>query len=293
MAKAIASPSAFASKKLQTARRHQQTKETNMANMLQHESNNIVKLLLLGDSGAGKTGALASLVDAGMNIRVLDFDNGLSVLKGYVRDKTKLANVHYQTLRDDFQLLGARMGIKRASAFQQAMELLEKGGDKWGESGKHIPPLVAWTPRDVLVIDSLSLMGKSSLMMVMQANGAAMKAPEIQHYGTAMDNIEKFLDLITSSSVPCHVIVNTHTSSPDGSTKIYPEALGSKLGPKVPKPFDTMLSLSIKSGERVFNTEKDGLLALKSAKKLAPTYPISTGLLDIFKALTGKTNLAV
>jgi hypothetical protein len=45
--------------------------------MLEHESNSIVKAMLAADSGSGKTGALACLVDAGFNLRILDFDNGL------------------------------------------------------------------------------------------------------------------------------------------------------------------------------------------------------------------------
>jgi Tfp pilus assembly pilus retraction ATPase PilT len=51
-----------------------------MPSMLDHESNELVKILVAADSGSGKTGSLASLVDAGFNLRILDFDNGLSVL---------------------------------------------------------------------------------------------------------------------------------------------------------------------------------------------------------------------
>ena len=39
--------------------------------MTEHESNSIVKVLCPSDSGSGKTGALASLVDAGLKVRTL------------------------------------------------------------------------------------------------------------------------------------------------------------------------------------------------------------------------------
>src|SRR5262245_15751421 len=98
----------------------------NMPSMTEHESNEIVKAMLAADSGSGKTGALAPLVDAGFKLRILDFDNGLSVLKGYVKDKSKLANVHYvDKLQDEMKLLAGRIGIKKAPAFQRAMDALD------------------------------------------------------------------------------------------------------------------------------------------------------------------------
>jgi len=263
-----------------------------MPSLAEHESNSVAKALCASDSGAGKTGALASLVDAGLNVRILDFDNGLSVLRGYVRDKTKLAtNVHYvDQLQDDMQLIAGRVGIKKSASFQRAMDALDKGGEAfWGKSGAHIGPLKTWGPRDVLVVDTLSSAGRASLYMVMMANGAAMKAPEIQHYGTAMDNIEKWLQMLTGSSVNCHVIVNTHITSVEGTAKLYPEALGSKLSPKIGRNFDNMLSLSVFGGKRVFKTDKDGFLALKTAIPMAETYPIETGWKDIFEKLLGRS----
>lgn len=258
-----------------------------MPAMTDHESNNIVKVLCPSDSGAGKTGALASLVDAGLNVRVLDFDNGLSVLKGYVKDKTKLSNVHYvDQLQDEMMLVAGRVGIKKAPAFQRAMDALDKGGEKfWGAP---IPPLTQWTPRDVLVVDSLSMAGRAALQLVMQVNGKGMASPEIQHYGIGMENIEKWLQMMTSSAVNCHVIINTHVTNVEGSPKLYPEALGSKLSPKIGRYFDNVVSISIKAGERIFKTDKDGLLPLKTAVPLKPEYPIATGWKDIFEALTGK-----
>lgn len=258
-----------------------------MPSLTEHESNTVVKALCVGDSGAGKSGALASLVDAGYNLRILDWDNGLGVLRGYVKNKTNLSNVHYITLRDRLALMGARMGIKKADSFQRAMNALDEGGAKhWGEAGAHIPPVWEWTPKDVLVVDTLASAGKSSLQMVMFANGHIMKPPEIQHYGTAMGNIEQLLDFITSDSINCHVICNTHIAPiAEGSLKVYPEAIGSKLGPKIAKPFDNMVSLSILGKTRSFHTDKDGLLALKTSKPLKPTYPIETGWKDIFTDL--------
>lgn len=253
----------------------------------EHTSNTLVKVLCASDSGAGKTGACAVLADAGLNLRFLDFDNGLSVLKGYLKNKAALERIHYvDQLQDEMQLLAGRVGIKKASAFQRAMDALDKGGEAYW--GAPIPPLVQWTQRDVLIIDSLSMAGRASLQMVMNANGAGMKAPEIQHYGTAMDNIEKWLQILCGSSVKCHVIINTHITNIEGTAKLYPEALGSKLSPKIGRYFDNMVSLTTFGGKRVFKTDKDGLFALKTAVPMPESLPIETGWKDIFEKLLGK-----
>lgn len=144
------------------------------------------------------------------------------------------------------------------------------------------PPLQKWTAKDILVVDTLGLMSRSCLLMVMQLNNAAMKNPELQHYGQAMENIEKFLGQVTSSSVPCNVIINTHLYRNDDSPKLYPEAIGSKLGPKVARYFDNFWSISMTGAKRTIKTSKDGLLALKCAKALSDEYDISDGYAKIF-----------
>lgn len=258
-----------------------------MPSMLEHESNSIVKAMLAADSGSGKSGALASLVDAGMKVRVLDFDNGLSVVKGYVKDKSKLANMHYvDQLQDQMKLLAGRIGIQKAPAFQRAMDALDKGGKEYW--GADIPPLEEWGPDTVLALDSLTMAGRTSLQMVMQANAAGFKSPEIQHYGTAMENIEKWIQMLMSSAVKCHVIINTHITGVEGEARLYPDALGSKLPPKIGKHVDNLFGLRLVGGKRVFLTVKDGLLALKSAVKLDEQIPIENGWVTIFEKITGK-----
>ena len=77
-------------------------------------------------------------------------------------------------------------------------------------------------------------------------------------------------------------------TSIEGTAKLYPEALGSKLGPKLGRYFDNMVSLSVSAGKRVMKTEKDGLLALKTATKVPETFPIETAWVELTEALTGK-----
>lgn len=256
-----------------------------MPSLAEHPSADVVKMLIVGDSGVGKTGGLASLVDAGYKLRILDFENGLDPLAGHVKDRSKLSNVDYHTLKDSFKISANSMMIDKAPAFQQAMKLL----NDWPGLG----PVKDWSKEDVLVIDALSSMGRASLNMVLQANNHLAKNPEIQHWGTAMDNIEKVLGNITNPVlVPCHLIVLTHVTNQEkegeGIVKSYPEALGTKLNPKVGRYFNNMISLSLSAGEKSYKTKKDGLLACKTSRPLDDKYKLEDGLAKIFAGLTSK-----
>ncbi len=73
-----------------------------MPTLTHHQSNEYTKLLITGDSGSGKTGALTPLVTAGYKLRILDMDNGLETLKQFVLRECpdKIGNVEFRTLRD-------------------------------------------------------------------------------------------------------------------------------------------------------------------------------------------------
>lgn len=259
-----------------------------MPSLDQHESSRLAKILCAADSGSGKTGALASLVDAGLKLRILDFDNGLGVLAKHVTKKDNLSNVRYATLRDDMKLTNGRLVVTKATAFPQAMTLLEKGGGEWGED---TPPITQWDPSYVLVVDTLGMMSRCCLNMVMALNNH-FKQPEIQHYGQAMENIERLLGQLTDDSINCNVIINTHLYGMEGTAKLFPEAIGSKLGPKLARYFDNFYSISISGTKRTFKTSKDGQLALKSIVPFDKEPSIEEGYATIFKKLIGVTDLA-
>ena len=84
-----------------------------MPTLSNHQSNEYTKLLIEGDSGSGKTGALCSLVEAGYKLRILDFDNGLEPLKQFIlRDCSEnIDNVEFRTLSQELSSMELRCWI--------------------------------------------------------------------------------------------------------------------------------------------------------------------------------------
>lgn len=242
-----------------------------------------IKMMIAADSGSGKTGSLASLVDAGYKLRILDFEAKLDPIVGHIKDRSKLVNVDYKTLKDEFKLIGTTMTISKATSFQQAMSAL----NQWD---KDLGAVQTWSTDTILVIDAFSSMGRAALNMVLMANGRINKPPEIQDWGAAMDMLEKVLMNLTNPKlVPCHLIVLTHLTSQESAdglaTRTYPESLGTKLNPRVAKYFNNLIGLKATAASRKFKTKAEGLLACKTHRPIKDEYPIETGLADIFRDL--------
>ena len=259
-----------------------------MPNLAQHQSNNFTKMLLEGDSGSGKTGALTSLVAAGYKLRILDMDNGLETLKQFVSKECpdNLERIDFRTLRDDYKssALGPIIAGK-PKAFVDALKML----DRWKYDDVDLGEPSSWGADCILVVDSLTFLSDAAFIWAQGLNPSA-KDPR-QWYGQAQEAIEKVLALLTSPSFETNVIVTSHIKyieNPDGSRKGYPTAVGSALSPVIPRYFNSVaLCQTSAGGKRTIQTVATAMIDLKNPKPfaMAPSYPIETGLADFFSVL--------
>ncbi len=257
-----------------------------MPSLAQHQSNDFVKLLLTGDSGSGKSGALASLVAAGYKLRIVDMDNGLDSLKSYVmKDTPDLAdNVDYVTLRDDYETTKTGVKVKKPRAFVDAMKLL----DKWKYDDVDLGSPAEFGPDCIVVLDSLSFFSDAAFNWAESMNPTA-KDPR-QWFYSAQQAVESALALLTSGSFRTNVIVSAHvrySTGDDGAQRGYPNAVGSALGPTIPRYFNHWAQCTNKAGKRSIQTAATAMFDLKNTKpfEMEKTYSIEDGLAKFFAVL--------
>lgn len=259
-----------------------------MPSLDEHHSSSTTKLLLIGDSGTGKTGALASLAKAGYELFVLDIDNGLDILRDVLKSEPEARKrVHFETVTDEIKSKNNRPWITRAAAWADAMKVLSD----WPGFGN--PD--TWDGNRVLVIDSLTMLSTGALRHVLNMNGRLNQAPQIQDWGMAMDLIESLLGMLYSDDTKCNVIVISHITyiEQEGQPAIgYPNTLGQKLPPKVGRFFNSCLNTRFHGAGRVIATDPKltGSIGVKTSapNSVKPTYPISTGLAEYFAAVRGE-----
>lgn len=267
-----------------------------MPTLDKHQSNEYTKLLIEGDSGSGKTGALTSLVSAGYKLRILDFDNGLETLKQFVLKECpqNVGNVEFVTLRDRRKAGPEGPQVVKPDAFIRAIKLLDAWKYKDVE-GREIDLGVPaeWGPDTILVIDSLTFMSDAAFDFrePLTPRSRDGKYDMRAVYKDAQDAVEGVLALLTSESFRTNVIVISHikyVDNPDGTRKGYPTAVGSALSPVIPRYFNTVaLCQTSAGGKRTIHTESTAMIDLKNPKPFAmsKSYPIETGLADFFGVL--------
>lgn len=267
-----------------------------MTSLTDLEQNQYVKMILLGEAGSGKTGALTSLVGAGYQLRVLDFDGNIDPLAKFVKHEwpNYINNVEFRTLTDKIKSseIGAIMD-GTPTAFVNGVKMLDnwRYTDHKGRAVDLGPPS-KWGPKCVLVIDSLTFFSDAAFNWADAMNPSAKDRRAI--FYTAQQAVEKTLALLKAPTFECHVIVTAHIryeTRQDGTVKGFPNSVGSALGPVIPAYFTSIAMMETQGADknitRNIRTLPTGLIDLRNPApfSMAPSLPIKTGLADFFKTV--------
>lgn len=221
---------------------------------------------------------------------------------------------------------GERVRIQPQSAI--VWPRIQKLAHEWRETEDKVflGPITSWGPDTILVIDSFTFAGFAALFYSQELNGNLGNEQGGNAWrrdiGQAQDHLDTLLKLVCSDSVKCHVIIITHinylseswqkdSKEPNAQTQkmisgsasdvfgvvraAYPNAVGRALGPRIGAYFNNVLEMKITGNGanqiRRYNTTPSGAIAVKTSAPfgLAESYPISTGLADIFAAIRGTT----
>jgi len=262
-----------------------------MAALDQTVSARTAKMLLIGDSGMGKTGSLVSLALAGYNLRVLDMDKGTEILYHLLRDNpAAMARVDVEQHGDEYE---EKAGALRPKIPLKGFSGAAKTLTNWPGLGKP----ASWGDKDILVVDSLTMLGRDIMNHVLSLVGKLQtgQPPSQPDWGSAITLQENVLAGLFS--LPCHVIVTAHVVNitPEGSVaaKGFPSALGNKLPQKVGSYFNSTLAIKeVGAGpakKRTILTKDAGMGCKTPAPgRVKDTYSLETGLAEYFEALFGK-----
>lgn len=268
-----------------------------MPSLSHHQSNDYVKLLLLGDAKSGKTGSLVSLVTAGYKLRILDFDNLLDILKYMILEQCpdKIENVEFRSLRDKRKATALGHVVDgQAKAFPDAIKMI----DHWkytSDDGELIdlgrPD--AWGSDCILILDSLSRLCDAAwdFREPLVPKGKSGDYDVRALYGDTQDAVEAVLAHLTSPRFCTNVIVIAHgqyMELPDKTQKIFPQGVGQKLSPKIPQYFPNYVRYKNQNGKRTIQLNSDAMIDLANTNPTAfagKSLPIETGLAEFFAAL--------
>lgn len=235
-----------------------------MTSLKDHKAGTRTKVLMVAENGAGKTGLLATLANAGKQVRIADFDDGLDILLSYI-EPDKIGNVRFETFSDNIASPN-----DWASSYTRFKNLIYTG---WKTQSDDLGHITTWDSDTVLVIDSLSGLAEAVMRHVMRLSGKrSTDNPSQPDWGAAQREIINLCSYILGSSVKCNVVINTHPvliTDQAEITRMYPNACGRALSTSIGKYFNNVWRIDVKpDGKRVIRTVSDHRSSLKSS---APT----------------------
>lgn len=295
-----------------------------MANAAKLATITPVRMLLVGYPGAGKTGSLAALANAGYKLRIIDFDGNPESLLQYTKPEF-LPNIDILSFEDPLGDVGDYIGVKSLPrAFTDSVRALQRWkyedpegtvvDEKTGKRYTDLGPHTEWGPDTVLVLDGLTGQGKAAMR---RAQALANKTPRNTTqavWGLAMSDQEAVTEQITSSRLRHHTIAISHLkmigpqdyTAADGDltkelkaraaeivpTRLWPSALGRQLPQSIAGHYPVVVEIAARAKgntmRRTFSVYPREDLDLKLPAKGGAVFsdlPVETGLLEIFKAL--------
>jgi AAA domain len=270
-------------------------------------------ILLMGETGAGKTYSIRTLLDAGLETFVigteptfLDTLLDASSVRGQIRP-----GLHWKAVQPArVGIAGIQEMVKKISTMDfkgladakpdnqrqhaQLVTLLSTLANFVDDrTGKEFGSVESWGADRALVIDSLSGLN----LMAMDLTIGNKVTAHMGEWGVAMGTLEKLL-LNLCSNLKCFFVLTSHlereADDNTGGSKLMVSTLGKKLAPKIPRFFSEVV-LAYREGEAFhWSTALTGVVlkhrALPLGAKLLPSFePIVAAHKRRLASLTGVT----
>jgi hypothetical protein len=239
------------------------------------------KVLVLGESGAGKTHSIQTLINSGVTPFVLFTEPGMRTIADTLPEEchwmyVPAANASWESMMETMKKIGT-MNQKSLSSidainkkdYQQFYQVLAALNHfVCARTGEDFGDISTWKTDRCIVIDSLT--GLSRMAMDMVVGSKPCKNPG--DWGIAMSSLEMLLDKLAYDT-HCHYVLTGHLEREKdevtGGVINMPSTLGQKLAPKIPRNFDDVVLASNKNGKYHWSTLSSASITLK-ARNLPP-----------------------
>jgi hypothetical protein len=273
------------------------------------------KILLLGESGTGKTYSLGTLADWAAahekEMFVLFTENSAETLLGYWRDKgaEPPACLHWhQAMTKAIDLKRIMAGAEKVG--QLSYEGLTKTTDsnRSGENnafwkilaacsdfpddrtGKKFGAVDSWGIEKIFALDSFTELGNAAAKMVIGSK-PTMAPPE---YGVAQNNVMNFLRLLTQA-LPCTFAMTAHPQRDKDEisgmvkTTVSTGGIGTAIIPQIPPLFSDMIWCAREGAKFTWDTAAYGVtLKTRSLGYRAGIPPDFAQIMDLWLKRGGK-----
>ncbi len=209
------------------------------------------KVILLGDSGTGKTYSIRTLLDAGLEPFVIFTEPGMDTL-GDILDKIHYtyippAQMGWEGLLKTADMVNklpyegiAKMTDANRSKYIEFMTVINACNDFKDQNGESFGDVMEWGTDRALVIDSLS--GLNDMASNLVVGGKPVKG--MQDWQVAQNMLKKLIDKLCTGC-HCTFILMSHiareTDEVTGGTRLYVNTLGKALAPNLPAYFSDVI----------------------------------------------------
>ena len=225
-----------------------------------------LNIMLMGPAGSGKTHALGTLVETGIEVFYLGLESGLESLLGYFTDRNLPipANLYWHILKaPDTSFLDmmdsatkintlsleslAKMTDSNRGKHNQFIKLfgvLNEFEDQ--RTGRKFGAVNTWGPDKALAVDGLTGINQAALALVV--GGKPVRS--MSDWGIAQQQVEGLLRKLCDGC-NCHFILLAHVEREVdavlGGIKLMASTLGKALAPKIPAMFSDVI-LTVREG---------------------------------------------
>ncbi len=213
--------------------------------------------------------------------------------------------VDYETNVNGRKQIRTVLGPTSSSAWNQVINLLRE----WKDNNKNWGSINDWDSDTILDFDTMSTLAEIAKYWVQDLNGhlGSLTDEHGRDTGGAQEMIVRLMSKVTSPSVRSNLIITGHIKRIDMSAEVpqsvearlrdkksvepkgFPAVIGQALGPYIGKKFNDLFVVKRDGdradAERRIYTTPVSNTDTKNSAWLEPSYPLSTGLAEIFAAL--------